>query len=67
MTSQYDVENFGYTGTFNRTGTSKGTTLINDGTGLFDLLTVGANATILTADSAETNGRVQLKTLSLNI
>ncbi len=55
MSSFIIVENLAYTGDFSKPGTSKGTILVNDAT-IFDLLSVGADGTVLTANSATSSG-----------
>ena len=55
MSSTFIAENLIYTSNFSKIGTSKGTTLINNGT-IFELLSVGADNTVLTADAAVSTG-----------
>ena len=55
MASSSIAGDLGYTGDFSKTGTSKGTLLVNDAS-IFDLLSVGANGTVLTANSATLTG-----------
>ena len=53
--STYTTENLKYEGDLSKSGTSKGTILVNDAS-IFNLLTVGSNGTVLTANSLESTG-----------